>query len=55
LSIPAALGVPTAFLYLPTQDYTLIVVGFADRPAPADAFADPTLGQYPYALELKIS
>src|ERR1700740_538824 len=27
--IPAALGVPTAFLYLLTQDYTLIVVGFA--------------------------
>jgi MFS transporter, SHS family, lactate transporter len=27
--IPAALGVPTAFLYLMTQDYTLIVIGFA--------------------------
>src|SRR5207237_2449626 len=27
--IPAALGVPTAFLYLLTQDYTLIVIGFA--------------------------
>ena len=27
--IPAALGVPTAFLYLTTQDYTLIVIGFA--------------------------
>jgi nitrite reductase/ring-hydroxylating ferredoxin subunit len=27
--IPAVLGVPTAFLYLMTQDYTLIVVGFA--------------------------
>ena len=27
--IPAALGVPTAFLYLMTQDYALIVVGFA--------------------------
>jgi SHS family lactate transporter-like MFS transporter len=27
--IPAALGVPTAFLYLLTQDYTLVVIGFA--------------------------
>jgi SHS family lactate transporter-like MFS transporter len=27
--IPAALGVPTAFLYLMTDDYTLIVIGFA--------------------------
>jgi len=27
--IPAAPGVPTAFLYLLTQDYTLIVIGFA--------------------------
>jgi SHS family lactate transporter-like MFS transporter len=27
--VPAALGVPTAFLYLLTQDYTLIVIGFA--------------------------
>src|SRR5260370_40992617 len=27
--IPAALGVPTAFLYLLTDDYTLIVIGFA--------------------------
>jgi len=27
--IPAALGVPTAFLYLMTSDYTLIVIGFA--------------------------
>jgi SHS family lactate transporter-like MFS transporter len=27
--IPAALGVPTAFLYLLTQDYTSIVIGFA--------------------------
>src|SRR5690242_6035513 len=27
--IPAALGVPTAFLYLLSQDYTLIVIGFA--------------------------
>jgi SHS family lactate transporter-like MFS transporter len=27
--IPAVLGVPTAFLYLMTQDYTLIVIGFA--------------------------
>ena len=27
--IPAALGVPTAFLYLMAQDYTLIVIGFA--------------------------
>src|SRR5207237_8962536 len=27
--IPAALGVPTAFLYLLAQDYTLIVIGFA--------------------------
>src|SRR5271168_1333873 len=27
--IPAALGVPTAFLYLLTQDYALIVTGFA--------------------------
>ena len=27
--IPAALGVPTAFLYLMSQDYTLIVIGFA--------------------------
>jgi len=27
--IPAALGVPTAFLYLMTQDYALIVIGFA--------------------------
>jgi SHS family lactate transporter-like MFS transporter len=27
--IPAALGVPTAFIYLLTQDYTLIVIGFA--------------------------
>jgi SHS family lactate transporter-like MFS transporter len=27
--IPAALGLPTAFLYLMTQDYTLIVIGFA--------------------------
>ena len=27
--IPAALGVPTAILYLLTQDYTLIVIGFA--------------------------
>jgi SHS family lactate transporter-like MFS transporter len=27
--IPAALGLPTAFLYLLTQDYTLIVLGFA--------------------------
>jgi SHS family lactate transporter-like MFS transporter len=27
--IPAALGVPTAFLYLMTEDYTLIVIGFA--------------------------
>jgi MFS transporter, SHS family, lactate transporter len=27
--IPAALGVPTAFLYLMTQDYTLVVIGFA--------------------------
>ncbi len=27
--IPAALEVPTAFLYLLTQDYTLIVIGFA--------------------------
>src|SRR5260221_4918480 len=27
--IPAALGVPTAFLYLKTDDYTLIVIGFA--------------------------
>src|ERR1700724_2053349 len=27
--IPAAFGVPTAFLYLTTQDYTLIVIGFA--------------------------
>ena len=26
--IPAALGVPTAFLYLMTQDYTLVVIGF---------------------------
>ncbi|HEX4616119.1 MAG TPA: MFS transporter, partial [Stellaceae bacterium] len=29
IMIPAALGVPTAFLYLLTQDYALIVVGFA--------------------------
>jgi SHS family lactate transporter-like MFS transporter len=27
--IPAALGVPTAFLYLLTDNYTLIVIGFA--------------------------
>jgi SHS family lactate transporter-like MFS transporter len=27
--IPAALGLPTAFLYLLAQDYTLIVIGFA--------------------------
>ncbi len=27
--IPAALGVPTAFLYLMTDNYTLIVIGFA--------------------------
>jgi SHS family lactate transporter-like MFS transporter len=27
--IPAALGVPTAFLYLMTHDYTLVVIGFA--------------------------
>src|SRR5579864_8737906 len=27
--IPAALGVPTAFLYLMTSDYTLVVIGFA--------------------------
>jgi MFS transporter, SHS family, lactate transporter len=27
--IPAALGAPTAFLYLMTHDYTLVVVGFA--------------------------
>jgi MFS transporter, SHS family, lactate transporter len=27
--IPAVLGVPTAFLYLMTRDYTLIVIGFA--------------------------
>src|SRR5262249_5620630 len=27
--IPAALGVPTAFLYLLAQDYTLVVIGFA--------------------------
>ena len=27
--IPAALGVPTAFLYLMAQDYTVIVIGFA--------------------------
>jgi MFS transporter, SHS family, lactate transporter len=27
--IPAALGVPSAFLYLMTNDYTLIVIGFA--------------------------
>ena len=26
--IPAALGVPTAFLYLMTQDYMLVVIGF---------------------------
>jgi len=26
--IPAVLGVPTAFLYLMTQDYTLVVIGF---------------------------
>ncbi len=26
--IPAALGVPAAFLYLMTQDYTLVVIGF---------------------------
>jgi SHS family lactate transporter-like MFS transporter len=29
LMIPAALGVPTAFLYLVAQDYSWIVVGFA--------------------------
>jgi SHS family lactate transporter-like MFS transporter len=27
--IPALLGVPTAFLYLTTHDYTLVVLGFA--------------------------
>src|ERR1700726_2980019 len=29
VALPIALGVPTAFLYLLTQDYTLIVIGFA--------------------------
>jgi SHS family lactate transporter-like MFS transporter len=29
IMIPALLGVPTAFLYLVPQDYTLIVIGFA--------------------------
>src|SRR5207344_1248313 len=29
IMIPAALGVPTAFLYLLTDNYTLIVIGFA--------------------------
>jgi len=29
IMIPAALGVPTAFIYLLAQDYVLVVVGFA--------------------------